>query len=115
MAVLAELAYIPFDEESDQTILSLAAELAKLTDRNVVAQRLADFQKVLASLTPTPDNPDEKNARLKGALAVGGFELAGNVLHNRATDTQGFVAYRREGRGSDMAVICFRGTKQIRD
>jgi hypothetical protein len=32
MAILAELAYLPFDEESKQQILDLAAELAKLTD-----------------------------------------------------------------------------------
>ena len=115
MAVLAELAYIPFDEESNQTILTLAGELAKLTDQNEVAQRLADFQKVLAGLTPLPDDGADKNTKLKTALAVGGFELAGEVLHSAATDTQGFVAYRRADSGMGMAVVCFRGTKQIRD
>ena len=40
MAILAELAYTPFDEESNEQILVLAAELAKLTDQKKIAERL---------------------------------------------------------------------------
>ncbi len=116
MAILAELAYTPFDEESNQQILDLAAELAELTDRNKIAERLTALQKVLAGLNPAPADETDRNKKLKAALAVGGFELAGGrVLHNAATDTQGFVACRRDGTGTGMAVICFRGTKQIKD
>ena len=115
MAILAELAYIPFDEESEQTILSLAAELAKLTAQDKIAERLTEFQKILAGINPVPGTETGKNERLKAALKVGGFELAGDVLHKPETDTQGFVAYRCDDKGTGMAVICFRGTKQIKD
>ena len=116
MAILAELAYTPFDEESNQQILALAAELAKITDQEKIADRLMTLQKVLAGLNPVPDDEANRNKKLKAALAVGGFDLAGGrVLHNAATDTQGFVACRRDATGTGMAVICFRGTKQVRD
>ena len=115
MAILAELAYTPFDEESEQTILSLAAELAQLTEQDKIAERLTAFQKILAGINPALGTEMEKNKSLKAALEVGGFELAGNVLHKPETDTQGFVAYRRDDKGTGMAVVCFRGTKQIRD
>ena len=115
MAILAELAYTPFDEESEQTILSLAAELAKLTEQDKIAERLTAFQKILAGINAAPGDEADKNKRLKAALEVGGFELAGNILHKPETDTQGFVTYRRDGNGTGMAVVCFRGTKQISD
>ena len=115
MAILAELAYTPFDEESEQTILSLAAELAQLTEQDKIAERLTAFQKILAGINSVPDIEADKNKRLKAALEVGGFKLAGDVLHKPETDTQGFVAYRRDNKGTGMAVIIFRGTKQIKD
>ncbi len=116
MAILAELAYTPFDEESNQLILDLAEELAKLTDQQKIADKLSGLQKTLAGLNPAPANEADRNKALKAALAVGGFQLAGGkVLHNVATDTQGFVACRRDTKGTGMAVICFRGTKQVRD
>lgn len=115
MAILAELAYTPFDEESEQTILSLAPELAKLTEQDKIAERLTEFQKILAGINPIPGTEAQKNKRLKAALKVGGFELAGDVLHKPETDIQGFVAYRRDDKGTGMAVICFRGTKQTKD
>lgn len=116
MALLAELAYLPFDEESKQQILDLAAELAQINDKIQMAERLTALQKVLAGLNPAPADNADRNMVLKSALAVGGFKLAGGkVLHNVATDTQGFVACRRDKTGTGMAVICFRGTKQIKD
>ena len=60
MAILAELAYIPFDEESEQTILSLAEELAKLTEQDKIAERLTAFQKILAGINPAPDAEADK-------------------------------------------------------
>ena len=116
MAILAELAYTPFDEESNQQILELAAELAELTDQEEIAERLTGLQRVLAGLNPASADEADRNKKLKTALAVGGFELAGGrVLHNAATDTQGFVACRRDDTGTGFAVICFRGTKQVKD
>ena len=115
MAILAELAYTPFDEESKQTILSLAEELAKLTEQDKIVERLTAFQKILAGINSASDTEADKNKGLKAALEVGGFELAGDVLHKPETDTQGYVAYRRDDKGTGMAVICFRGTKQIKD
>ena len=116
MAILAELAYTPFDEESDDYILSLAADLAKLTEQDEIAERLKSLRNVLAGLNPTPDDVDRRDAALKAALAAGGFEIAGGrVFHDAATDTEGFVVVRRDKEGTGMAVICFRGTKQIKD
>ena len=115
MSILAELAYTPFDEESEQVILSLAAELAKLTEQDKIAERLKVFQKFLAGINSASDIKTDKNKVLKATLEVGGFKLAGDVLHRPETDTQGFVAYRRDDKGTGMAVICFRGTKQIKD
>ena len=116
MAILAELAYIPFDEESDQQILDLAAVLAQLTDQEKIADRLLGLQKVLAGLNPTSGDAEDTNKKLKAALNAGGFELAGGrVIHTAATDTQAFVACRRDETGTGMAVICFRGTKQVKD
>lgn len=40
MAILSELAYTRFDEEDENSILALAAELAELTDQEVIADRL---------------------------------------------------------------------------
>lgn len=117
MALLAELAYMPLDEESDQQLMSLAGELAKLTDQEQIVERLAELRKTLAGLNPPPSGEDVSNRKLTAALKAGGFELAGGrPLHDAVTDTQGFIACRpRDAQGIGMAVICFRGTKQIKD
>ncbi len=116
MAIFAELAYTPFDEESRHQILGLAGELAELTNQDEIASRLENFQRILAGLSPAPDDPDQRNKALKGALEAGGFKLAGGrVLHSPATDTQGFVAYREGPEGTGMTIIAFRGTKQLKD
>lgn len=115
MAILAELAYVPFDEEADHTLLSLAADLANLTSQDEIAERLTEFQGTMAGFRRVPGSDTDKNARLRAALKIGGFELVGDVLHRPETDTQGFVACRRDENGTGMVVISFRGTKQIRD
>ncbi|MCY3698379.1 MAG: lipase family protein [Gemmatimonadetes bacterium] len=114
MAILAELAYTPFDEESEQHILDLAEELATLTDREKIADRLVKFRKTLGGLDGAPE-AERRNQKLRAALACGGFQLVGSVLYDPGTDTQGFVAVRRDDEGTGMAVICFRGTTRIRD
>ena len=112
MAVLAELAYTRFDEEEDKgSILSLARELAELTDED----RIAELLKELAASLGSERGPQgEGNARLRRVLAAGGFALKG-VLFNADSDTQGYVAVRRSGDGLGMAVLAFRGTQQAKD
>ena len=43
MAILSELAYARFDEEDENSILELAAELAELTDQEVIANKIASL------------------------------------------------------------------------
>ena len=97
MAVLAELAYIRFDQDKETPILSLARELAELTDQDEIARGL----KGLATLLGAVQGPEREggNAALREALAVGGFELKG-VLFDAHTDTQGYVAVKDPGRRS---------------
>ena len=58
---------------------------------------------------------DNKDCRLlRATLAAGGFELVG-ALSDHDTDTQGFVAVRRAGDETDMAVVSFRGTENMQD
>jgi hypothetical protein len=54
MAILSELAYTPFDEESNHQILELAKELAELTDQDEIAERLIGLQKTLRASIPQP-------------------------------------------------------------
>ena len=117
MAVLSELAYTPFDEESEHHILALATELAELSDQTKIAERLRNAQEILAGMMSAPQQGQETNVALRAALAVGGFELGGDrVIHDPTTDTQAYVAIRKpKGDDLGLAVICFRGTKQVRD
>lgn len=116
MAILADLAYTELDEESDSRILELAGVLAQLTDQDDIAKRLSGLQQYLADLKLGAVDGAPSNQALRAALDVGGFELAGGTpLFDADTDTQGFVACRRDNTGTGMAVICFRGTKQVKD
>ena len=111
MAVLSELAYTPFDEDDDSSILGLARELAELTDQDQIAERL----KGRAALLGAGSGAGPKdNAQLRRALAAGGFALKG-VLFDAGTDTQGYVAVRRPDVGPGIAVLAFRGTQQVKD
>ena len=110
MATLAELAYKKFEQEEEHQILSLAGDLAALTKQDEIVKKLKALQKSFRSDEYTD------NQILKDTLKVGGFELAGKgILYDRGTDTQGFVAVKHDATGPGMAVICFRGTKQIKD
>ena len=112
MAVLSELAYTPFDQDDDSSILALARELAELTDRDRIAERLKALAALLGSAPGAAAGED--NAPLRQALAAGGFALKG-VLFDAGTDTQGYVAVRRPDDGPGMAVLAFRGTQQVKD
>ncbi len=113
MAVLSELAYTPFDQDDDSSILSLARELAELTDRDQIAERLKGLAALLGAARGAPTAAGD-NAPLRQALAAGGFALKG-VLFDAGTDTQGYVAVRRPADGPGMAVLAFRGTQQVKD
>ena len=111
MAVLSELAYMRFDEDDDNVVLTLAGELAKITDRKKIADRLRWLESVLGARAQGGASANEV---LRRALDAGGFSLKG-VFFDASTDTQGYVAVRRTDDGLGMAVVVFRGTQQIRD
>ena len=113
MAVLSELAYTPFDQDDDSAILALARELAELTNRDQIAERLKGLAALLGSARPGVAAAED-NTPLREALAAGGFALKG-VLFHAGTDTQGYVATKRPGDGPGMAVLAFRGTQQVKD
>lgn len=117
MALLAELAYERFDEESDDILMNIVGELAKLNSETDIKKRLKDFAKELAGIGRQNLASENNNQVLKAALEAGGFELAkGNPIHEPSTDTQAFVAVRREEDGrTGFVVLCFRGTQQLRD
>lgn len=113
MAVLSELAYTRFDQEDDSSILSLARELAELTNQEQIVERLRDLAAILGASGQA--SPGGKNELLRECLAAGGFHLKG-VLFDARSDTQGYVAVRRPEDGRPgMAVLAFRGTQQIKD
>jgi triacylglycerol lipase len=86
MAVLAEIAYTPLDEESDHELINLAGELAALANQEEIVERLRELRKTLAALNPAAGDQDTQNEKLKAALKAGGFELAGGrPLHDAAT------------------------------
>ena len=116
MALLAELAYERFDEESDDILTGIVGELAALNSEADIKNRLMKFTKTLAGIGRQNSTSENKNKILKAALRAGGFELAkGRPIHEPSTDTQAFVAVRREEGGTGFAVLCFRGTQQLRD
>ena len=108
MAVLAELAYERF-EGAGENYINLAAELAKLTNRDEIARLLNEVSEKLRD----PDASDTE--RLEATLKSGGFELVGAPIHDPLTDTQGYLAYRKAEDNNGMAVLVFRGTQQIAD
>ena len=112
MAILAELAYTRLDQDDDSSILSLARELAELTDREQIVERLKGLAALLGYAREGGETED--NALLRTALAAGGFRLNG-VLFDGATNTQGYVAVRRPDDGPGMVVLAFRGTQQVKD
>lgn len=119
MSILAKLVYLPFDEESNDILKDLAAELAALTSGETseedIKKRLARFALTLADIGRAGGG-DTDNKVLKAALEVGGFTLVGGApIHDRVTETQAFVVHHKGKEGENYVVVCFRGTQQIRD
>ena len=120
MAVLSELAYVPFDEEDGTQLTALAVDLASLATGGKDQQELAATveDRIRSFLVKARNRAaNGRNGQLKAALAAGGFELAGGKpIHEPATDTQAYVAIRKSvGDDPGMAVIVFRGTTNVRD
>jgi len=126
MAIMAELAYVPFDQDGPNELLSLALDLARLgvkhglvdlDDRSMVSDLVrAEIDSLLqGALDKIGSDEDAGNKLLQGLLAQGGFTLKG-VLFDERTNTQGFVATKRAANlESGMAVVVFRGTQQKMD
>ena len=116
MALLAELAYERFDEESDDILTGIVDELAALNSETDIKNRLREFTKTLAGIGRKNSTNEINNKILKAALRAGGFELAKDrPIHEPSTDTQAFIAVRRDQDETEFAVLCFRGTQQLRD
>ena len=107
MAVLSQLAYERF-EGTGENMLKLAAELARLREKEKIATRLLQLSELLSS--PSEASTDV----LEEALKAGGFELIGTI-DKTETDTQGYVAIRKNEDEHGIAVLVFRGTQQIKD
>ena len=108
MAIMSELAYMRFEEEDLTSLLALPAELGQAFGRCSSASETQALERQLATR-------DNRNSRLlRAVLSAGGFELVG-TLSDSGTDTQGFVAVRRAGDETDMTVVSFRGTENVRD
>ena len=112
MAILSELAYTRLDQDDNNYILSLAKELAQLSEHEQIVERLQNLAKLLSTTRDGMTTTD--NELLRSALAAGGYRLKG-VLFDAGTDTQGYVAVRRPKDGPGMAVLVFRGTQQTKD
>lgn len=109
MAIMAELAYTQFDEDSKNAVLSMAADLATLSNKDDIAEKLKQL------LTTIDHREKTGNKILREILAEGGFTLKG-VLFAADTDTQGFVAVKpATDTETGMAIVAFRGTQQIKD
>lgn len=120
MALLSGIAYELFDEESDDILMAMAKDLGQLAagrdvDAEEIKKRLQELALTLAGVGGRSGGTD--NAVLKAAIGVGGFTLVGGTpIHIPETDTQAMVMVR-EATDTEpaFAVLCFRGTQQVRD
>lgn len=139
MAILAELAYVRFDQDGDNDLYSIALDILRIAKSTGLkidsSDDSAEFpdpsrEKVAGSFRAKIDALLEQhfanmaidkkfsgNELLKGFLELGGWNLKG-VVFDKKTDTQGYVATNRsEGEAEEpgMAVVAFRGTQQSID
>lgn len=139
MAILAELAYVRFDQDGDNDLYSIALDILRIAkstglelDGSNDSTEFPDpsrekvdgaFRAKIDSLLEqhfskmTEDKESTENKLLKGLLELGGWNLKG-VVFDKKTDTQGYIAINRSETEADelgMAVIVFRGTQQSID
>ena len=132
MAILSEIAYVKFDETTNEAILKYAEMICEITNQKdysseTIRTTLTKFSEELELLSKNGDGKEIKkdDTILNKLLNLGGFKLAnGSPIENTDTDTQAFVAIPLENEESKMsqneedlkfAVVCFRGSQQIRD
>ena len=126
MAILAELAYVKFEDISNVHLQNLATELveaARAGDTKDVTARLFAMNDLLSrsrNNTSGGTAANTEKARLETVLKIGGFELVGTFynpdIRNFMANTEGYVAKRNvPGRTDNMAVIVFRGTTSVAD
>ena len=121
MSILSEIAYTQFDEETDDEILEIAKSLIAITNdqedaTEAVKNKLKAFSKKLAFIGQGKSTDDNNNKILKDLLELGGFKLAGgSPIYEKSTDTQAYVVVRKGENGAGFAVVCFRGTQQLKD
>ena len=131
MAILADMAYEPFEKQSDFTLEGIAEELAQVSgDVKSIKDKLSAARNALKA------GDLDVEAAMKTVLDVGGFELIDTFFSRSFTpssispadfkdidklksfiqDTQGFVAARKAGGDQPpIAVLVFRGTTNIKD
>lgn len=131
MAILADMAYEPFEKQSDFTLESIAEELAQVSgDVKSIRDKLSAARNALKA------GDLDVEAAMKTVLEVGGFDLIGTFFSRSFTpssispadfkdidklksfiqDTQGVVVARKAGGDQPpMAVLVFRGTTNIKD
>lgn len=112
MAILAELAYIKFEEGQSLDYVGLARQLIETTSIEDIASRLKEVRESFA--TPPKDGED----RLRTVLEAAGFELVGRPFFNMTLDwfknTEGYVA-KYTGGPKPFAVLAIRGTTSPQD
>ena len=111
-------------EDSKLKDLSLPRKRAAYSDRTaLIMATLCDI--AYSNFDKKPKSNDSNNSislenknsetNLRSDLEDIGFELIGEPIIETVTDTQAFVAIRKRKSIAEFAVICFRGTKGIRD
>lgn len=115
MAIMSELAYLKFDEESKCYITNVVEELINLTSMNPNEEKLEKtIQDYVQKLTKY--KVSNSSSGLSTILDAGGFKLAkGSPIHISKTDTQAFVALPKDEKITNMAIIVFRGTTNVQD
>ncbi|MEO1041875.1 MAG: lipase family protein [Pseudomonadota bacterium] len=126
MAVLSQLAYIKFEEQSIEAIGSLAEDLAASNNVNDIQSelvRLLERYRQAFLMRPRPErslsNEENFTSRmlLRQILAVCGFKLQGifpDPEFDPEAEIEGFVA-TCDGPHEAYAVLIFRGTDSFQD
>ncbi|MEM7741853.1 MAG: lipase family protein [Pseudomonadota bacterium] len=126
MAVLSQLAYIKFEEQSIEAIGRLAEDLAASNDVNGVEAKLTELleryrraflMRPRAEQLSSEDEDFTSRTVLRQVLAVCGMKLQGifpDPLLDPEADIEGFVA-TCDRAYEPYAVLVFRGTDSFRD
>lgn len=114
MAVMAEAAYIRFEDLAEPDLRALAQDLAQLNSVDEVVGAL-DAVKALFEHRGKGATGEDK---LRTLLENTGFTLVGtffNASFSLEKNTEGFVTRRNRNDGNDFVVLAIRGTSSLRD